>query len=243
MAKPIIGILGAQVLNNNSGAAPVVADYCNHAYSASVEKAGGIPLLLPLPSDIHDLEPVLSLCQGLLVPGGIDVDPRFYHMDPLPVLGAVNEHLDRFWIHAVHFALSRRLPILGICRGMQLVNVALGGSLYQDLFLKNPNHILHMQHQNRDYLMHLVHITPDSRLAGLLGTDAIYTNTLHHQCVHIPGEGLTVTAQTSDGIPEAMENQDGSIMLVQWHPEELIVSEPRMLALFKDLINRAKQFR
>lgn len=242
MTKPIIGILGAQ-MENTSGYTPVTVDYCNHSYSAAIEKAGGIPVLLPLPSCISDLEPVLSFCQGLLIPGGIDVDPRFYHMDPLPVLGTINEHLDRFWIHAVHSAIRQRLPILGICRGLQLVNVALGGSLYQDLSLKNPDHLLHYQHQNRDYLMHQVHIAPESHLAALLGTSEIYTNTLHHQCVQVPGEGLTITARTNDGIPEALENQDGSIMLVQWHPEELTISEPRMLALFQDLIARAGQSR
>lgn len=242
MAKPIIGIPGAQMPNGGE-AAPVIADFCNHTYCSSIEKAGGIPLILPLFSDIRDLEPVLSLCQGLLIPGGIDVDPRFYHADPLPVLGTVDAQLDRCWIYAIQFAIKHHLPLLGICRGLQLVNVTLGGSLYQDLSLKTPDHLLHYQRQNRDYLMHQVHIAPESHLAALLGTSEIYTNTLHHQCVRVPGKGLTITAQTSDGIPEAMENQDGSIMLVQWHPEELIVTEPRMLALFEDLIARADQLR
>ena len=131
------------------------------------------------------------------------------------------------------------MPVLGICRGLQLVNVAFGGSLYQDLSYMNPDHMLHSQKQNRDYLIHQVTIDADSHLASILGKEPVYTNTLHHQCVKEPGKGLKITAHTADGIPEAMETANGQFILVQWHPEELQNSEPRLRGLFKDLIEKA----
>ncbi len=240
MSKPIIGIPGARMVNTG-GPVSVPVDYTNHAYCAAVEKAGGLPLLLPVPQNPEDSKPLLALCDGLLFPGGLDVDPRFYKENPLPVLGAVDAAMDAFWIYVCHYARETRMPVLGICRGLQLINVALGGSLYQDLTMKLDKPLLHTQKQNRDYLMHQVTIRPDSRLASLLNATSIYTNTMHHQCVKNPGQGLSVTAWTEDNIPEALETADGSILLVQWHPEELLVNEPRMMALFTDLMERAAQ--
>lgn len=238
MKKPIIAVLGAR-LTLRDRPIPVTVDYANHAYCAAVEQAGGIPLLLPVPENPEELDSVLALCQGLLLPGGFDVDPRFYHEEPTPFLGTLDEVMDRFWIHAAEYALERGLPVLGICRGLQLANVAFKGSLYQDLSLKNPEHFLHVQKQSRDYLMHRVTIEPNSRLAEILGTACIYTNTMHHQCVKEPGRGLRITAYTGDGIPEALETEDGQFILVQWHPEELLACEPRMKNLFTDLVNRS----
>lgn len=238
-SKPWIAILGSHAVNSN-GTVSVMTDYVNHAYCAAVEAAGGIPILLPVLIDETEMDPILDRCQGLLIPGGFDVDPKFYNEDPMPQLGTLDTDMDRFWIHAARYALEKGIPVLGICRGMQLVNVAFGGSLYQDLSMMNPQHFLHSQKQNRDYLMHEVQIDEDSRLCELLGTTSIYTNTMHHQCVKEPGEGLRITARTRDGIPEAMETADGQFILVQWHPEELTVSEPRMRSLFYDLVKRAE---
>ena len=149
--------------------------------------------------------------------------------------------MDRFWIHAANYALEHKMPVLGICRGLQLVNVAFGGSLYQDLSYKNQDHMLHSQKQNRDYLIHQVTMDADSHLASILGAEPVYTNTMHHQCVKEPGKGLKITAHTADGIPEAMETDGGQFILVQWHPEELQDSEPRMRGLFKNLIEKSQQ--
>ena len=107
MKKPIIGILGAH-MSNNGGPAPVPADYVNHAYCAGVENAGGIPILLPVLKDPADMDPVLAMCDGLLIPGGVDVDPRFYSEDPSPLLGSLDSAMDRFWIHAANYALDRK---------------------------------------------------------------------------------------------------------------------------------------
>lgn len=123
MKKPVIGILGAH-MSNNGGPAPVPADYVNHAYCSGVENAGGIPILLPVLKDPTDMDPVLAMCDGLLIPGGVDVDPRFYGEDPSPLLGSLDSAMDRFWIYAANYALEHNMPVLGICRGAALVNVA-----------------------------------------------------------------------------------------------------------------------
>lgn len=239
MDRPVIGILGMRTIDA-SGNVPVMRDFTNAAYCAAVQRGGGVPLIIPATTSTDDVERLLACCQGLLLPGGIDVDPRLYHEDPLPELGEVDLHTDRLWIAACTKALELNLPVLGICRGLQLVNVTLGGSLHQDLSLANPHHLLHAQKQGRDYPMHRIEIDAESRLAQILGTTSLFTNTLHHQCVKDAGRGLTVVARTSDGIPEALESPDGRIILVQWHPEELLESEPRMLGLFADLVQRAQ---
>ena len=239
MTKPIIGILGMRTVDA-SGHVPVMRDFTNSAYCIAVQRGGGIPLVIPAATTEDDLDRLLACCQGLLLPGGFDVDPALYGEDPTPALGTIDIQTDRLWIAALRCACELRLPVLGICRGLQLANVALGGSLYQDLAQLDPAHLLHTQTQNRDYLMHRVDIDAGSRVAQILGTTSIYTNTMHHQCAKDPGEGLTVTARTADGVPEAMESADGRIILVQWHPEELLDSEPRMLGLFADLVQRAQ---
>lgn len=236
---PIIGILGAHGVNN-AGPAPISAAYVNDAYCISVLRAGGVPVLLPVPEQPHGMDAALALCQGLLLPGGADVDPRLYGEDPLPALGPTDLAMDRFWLRALEYAAARHLPALGICRGLQLANVALGGSLYQDVGLLGPARLLHQQRQSRQALVHRVQLQPGSRLEQLLGPQPLYTNTLHHQCVKQPGQGLAVTARTADGVVEGMESADGRLLLVQWHPEELWQAEPRMRALFTDLVRRAE---
>ena len=181
MDRPVIGILGMRTIDA-SGNVPVMRDFTNAAYCAAVQRGGGIPLLIPATTGIDDVDRLLACCQGLLLPGGIDVDPRLYREDPLPVLGDVDLQTDRLWIAACTKALELGLPVLGICRGLQLANVALGGSLHQDLSLANPHHLLHAQKQGRDYPMHRIEIDAESRLAQILGTISLFTNTLHQGC-------------------------------------------------------------
>ena len=237
MAQAIIGVLGAQGSVQSAGINVKIA-YANDAYCQAVIRAGGIPIVLPVTADAELAEQMFALCDGFLFPGGEDVDPRFYNEAPHPLLGTVNQVTDAFWISALEYAQQHSLPILGICRGMQLINIALGGSLYQDLSEREQASNLHLQRQGRDYLMHAITVQTGSKLSNILGTEQIYTNTMHHQCVKELGVGLTASAYTADGLVEALENADGSIILVQWHPEELLESEPRMNKLFTDLVQR-----
>ena len=240
MGRPIIGILSSRSDIPLPGGPNLSIEYASVAYCRAVVRGGGTPLLLPVTPEPELAEQMFAQCDGVLFPGGIDVDPRFYGEAPDPMLGTVDSTMDRFWLQALDFALDHKLPLLGICRGMQLVNVGLGGSLYQDLVRRGVPSYLHSQKQSRDYLMHQVKLTPGSRLSAVLGEESVYTNTMHHQCVKEPGKGLKRVAQTDDGVPEALESEDGQIMLVQWHPEALLETEPRMCRLFEDLIERCR---
>ncbi|HJG83653.1 MAG TPA: gamma-glutamyl-gamma-aminobutyrate hydrolase family protein [Lacrimispora saccharolytica] len=242
MERPVIGVLGNLYTHTHSAYAAQMT-YANSAYLNAVSENGGIPFVIPAVGTEEELERLLSFCDGLLFPGGEDVDPKLFGEEPHPSIGSVNEQMDRFWILAEKKAEERKLPVLGICRGMQLVNVARGGSLWQDISLYRADHQLHAQKQERSYPIHQVRIEKGSRLSKILGEETVYTNTLHHQCVRLPGRDLAVTAWAVDGVAEAMESPEGRIVLVQWHPEELTRSVPKMNGLFSDLVRKAQRHR
>ena len=135
---------------------------------------------------------------------------------------------------------EKKIPVLGICRGCQIMNVYTGGSLYQDLATGYEGvPIMHAQKEDRTYPAHLVQIEADSRLCRLLGKSSIYTNTMHHQAIREAGKGFRVVARTNDGVVEAIEHENGIWMATQWHPEELVDTVPEMNSLFADLIAKA----
>ncbi|MFR7989382.1 MAG: gamma-glutamyl-gamma-aminobutyrate hydrolase family protein [Anaerovoracaceae bacterium] len=236
--KPRIGIVTA--LGKTKLPWVDIPTVCVHRkYIEAVEKNGGIPLLLSVTENPDVLASQCELCDGFLFPGGEDVDPRMYNQEPDPLLGSVNLHIDRFWAEIFAFASLRNLPVLGICRGMQLINAILGGTLCQDISYLSGRHLLHVQKQERDYLMHQVKLTEGSLLQEILGEAEIRTNTMHHQCVLKEGKDMYVSARSKDQIIEALENRDKHILLVQWHPEELLDSEPKMNQLFCWLITVA----
>ena len=241
--KPLSAVLGPHrqnLLNNNVS---VSAVSLNEAYVNSVVRSGGIPMVIPPLEDKEDLLYLVHQCDGILLPGGEDVDPRLYGEAPSVRIGRMNCRFDRAWIAVVHDAVEKKVPLMGICRGMQLVNAALGGSLYQDLDEVPGKHILHGQQEDRTYPIHAVAVEQSSNLARLLGEQQIYTNSMHHQCVKRVGQGLKVAAQTPDGIIEALEDEDGTglLQLVQWHPEELLDTVPCMRNIFVNLVELAKK--
>lgn len=239
MKTPVIGVLLQQIPSPKPGAL-IPIQFVNHPYLAAIERAGGLPLCLPLTQSPEKLDTLLDACDGFLFPGGADVDPRMYGEDPAPQLGSVDRKSDEEWRYVLEYARKSRKPLLGICRGLQVVNAAMGGSLYQDLSMMPTKTVQHRQQAERSYPVHKVSIAPDSRLKAILGTDEVFTNTLHHQCVNRCADGLRVAARTSDGAVEAMEDEEGLIQLVQWHPEELQETVPCMRNLFSDLIQRAQ---
>lgn len=241
MSRPVIGILGSIAeLKSASYGGFMPRGFVNHTCVRSIERNGGVPLILPFVDDDALLDDALPLCAGLLFPGGGDVDPSFYGEEPHTELSNVRKELDRCWIRAAKFGLEHGLPMLGICRGAQLLNVACGGSLYQDIvFDCGPGSIEHSQDAPRDEPTHTVSIKGDSLLASLLGSSSVKTNSMHHQAVKKIGSGLMITAQAEDGTIEAYESSDGVILGVQWHPEDLIDSVPIMNNLFKHLTDKA----
>ena len=158
--RPIIAVLGG-----HHSAGHDQYDCVDHVYCERIVEAGALPILLPAAEDDTGLAQLLRLCSGMLLPGGADVDPRFYHQEPLPQLGALDSALDRYWIAAVRMAKSMGLPMLGICRGTQLTNVALGGSLCQDISLFCEHPLLHTQRHSADAPLHQVALQSGSRLS------------------------------------------------------------------------------
>lgn len=241
--KPVIGIAG---LARQSDGGPFLA--AERVFTGSINvrailKNGGLPLLLPAASLAEDARAVMACCDGLLLPGGEDLTPWYYGEEPLPCIGVFRPEIDAAWMAAVRAAAAQGKPILGICKGHQTINVAFGGSLFQDMSLQERALgrpvLQHMQKYDRTYLTHHVQIDPDTHLAAMLGAGRIGTNSMHHQAVNRVAEGFRVTARADDGTVEAIENGDGSIIGVQWHPEDLVDSAPRMNALFAGLIARA----
>ena len=236
--KPIIGILSTYDLTNTQ---------IRREYPESILLAGGIPIIIPVLKDSDDVNAVIQRIDGLLIPGGPDIDPNLYDEEPNPQINNFNFILDNFQQLILNAALEKKIPIFGICRGLQILNVYFGGSLYQDIKSQNsnvPNLIKHQQTGLRYALTHFVTIETDSLLMKLLGKERVRVNSLHHQAVKKLADGFKVTARSSDGIIEAIEKIDNSdIYAVQWHPEEPTAHEILdFLPLFKYLVERATSF-
>lgn len=195
----------------------------NEAYVDAVRAAGLIPLVLP-PLEPHELEAVASAVSGVVLTGGEDVDPAEYGAERGPRTTVIHRPRDKCELALVQLAHERRLPTLAICRGIQLVNVALGGTLVQDIPSECPSSIDHDQSDEREMRVHDVNIEPRSKLAAAVGDTRISVNSSHHQALARVANGLRVTAKAPDGIVEGAEwvRDDWWMLAVQWHPEELV---------------------
>lgn len=240
MGNPIIGVFADTMSCNKGGFGDVTRQYINAAYISAVEDAGAVPFIIPVSNDLEKTKKLIDLCDGLLFPGGEDIDPGYYGENPNKNLGEIRPEVDKFLFHSLLYALEQRKPALGICKGMQMMVVATGGSLYQDIYSQREEEtFLHCQSGRRTYGVHQVQIDKDSRLFQILETGQIATNSMHHQSVRTLGKGLRLSAHTEDGIVEAVESLDGRLIGVQWHPEEMVPESGAMKRLFKNLVQRA----
>lgn len=203
-------------------------------YIQSLAGCGGLPIMLPITPDFDRglAASWLNMADGLLLPGGGDVDPALYGEMPHPKVNAICRELDDAEILLVQMARERNMPIFGICRGVQTLAVAHGGSLWQDIPAQCPAACCHAQDPaaGRAQRIHRVHTAPGSLLERVVGKE-FATNSFHHQAVKEPGQGLTATAFGPDGLIEGVESADGRVFGVQWHPENLAAhwSEQRNL--------------
>lgn len=240
MGNPIIGVFADTMSCNKGGFGDVTRQYINAAYISAVEDAGAVPFIIPVSNDLEKTKKLIDLCDGLLFPGGEDIDPGYYGENPHKNLGEIRPEVDKFLFHSLLYALEQRKPALGICKGMQMMVVATGGSLYQDIYSQREEEtFLHCQSGRRTYGVHQVQIDKDSRLFQILETEQLATNSMHHQSVRTLGKGLRLSAHTEDGIVEAVESLDGRLIGVQWHPEEMVPESGAMKRLFKNLVQRA----
>lgn len=235
---PLIGVSTSITV----GAHPERA-YVNSTYLHAVQQAGGVPVPLPPQLSAASLQRLGAELSGLLLTGGGDLDPALFHEAPHATLSDVAPARDTLETSALHLALHRGLPILAVCRGIQVLNVALGGSLYQDVGTDPGTQILHSQKEPRDQPTHKVKVTPGSRLAETLGTDELEVNSMHHQAIKGLGHGLAAVAWAPDQIVEGAELGDPArfVLGVQWHPEELVGHSEPARRLFAALVAAARK--
>jgi putative glutamine amidotransferase len=233
--RPVIGISAyPRVVETSTGA--TLLHTASRFYVEGVERAGGVPVVLPVlpPELVDDLIPAVD---GVLLTGGGDVQPSRYRAKPLSETRGVDPARDAFDIRLLERAVAADLPVLATCRGMQIVNVALGGSLIQ--------HVPAVTGQNHDHYerwregVHRVKIEPDSRLAEALGTTEVEVNSIHHQAVDEAAPGTRAVAWADDDTVEALELPGSpQVVAVQWHPE-LLEDWPEQQGLFRQLVDRA----
>jgi putative glutamine amidotransferase len=216
--------------------------YVGSAYAEGVARSGGIPYLLPLLTDEDaPFADMVAGLDGIILTGGEDTAPHLYGEPPLPGLGEIVYERDLAEIKVIRLAAEQDKPILGICRGMQILNVALGGTLYQDIPSQIPGAYQHSQRGSRQYGAHTVTLEPGF-VQEALGKTEVLVNTSHHQSVKVPAPGFRVTARSGDGVIEAIESENGRFIGVQWHPERMWSHDETMLQLAKAFVGlSAKQ--
>ncbi|ETI69097.1 gamma-glutamyl-gamma-aminobutyrate hydrolase family protein [Neobacillus vireti] len=231
--KPIIGITGAYINHNKN----MEGVYVHHDYHRSIAANDGIPIILPFINPDVSLE-TLPICDGIILSGGEDVDPKFFNQEPHPQLGQVILERDLVELTIVEYAIMNKIPLLAICRGIQILNVALGGTLIQDIPSQVKDSIQHTQKIERYRDSHWVTISKDSKLFQIVGSERIRVNSLHHQSIETVATDLRIVAQSSDGIIEAVEyiNPAAFMIGVQWHPESMASSNQSMNNLFAEFI-------
>lgn len=231
--RPLIGIT-CSVFSRAEPLRPLYG--VNQSYALAVERAGGIPVLLPPQSDPDALREIAARLDGLLLSGGGDVDPALYGEERLPESGQAEPGRDALELSLAQLMLDAGQPVFGICRGMQVLNVVRGGSLYQDITAQRPGAPPHQTHDyqgRRDQPAHEIDIDANSLLARVMGQTRHAVNSFHHQAVKEPGAGVEIVAWSEDGIAEAMVLPDAPFALaVQFHPEELVLVDDASQRLF-----------
>jgi len=238
--KPLIGITGRKDTSarlHNSSLHAV-----GETYVRAIQKAGATPIILPPVMTVEDCKVILERVDGLLFSGGEDISPNYYRQEPKSWIGGIDKERDESELALAKLALERQIPILGICRGHQILNIAVGGTLYQDLAAEVSGALDHAYAPARpmEQLVHAITISSGSKLAKILGNTDFMVNSVHHQAVRTIGSGMRIVAHAPDGIVEATELQDHPFCIsVQWHPESLLKNDTTMLPLFKAFIASA----
>lgn len=241
--RPSIGITPDVSGTTGDGATPRYE--LKASYAEAVLRAGGLPMVMPYSDDRSVVEAYLDRVQGVLVTGGaFDVPPQAYGDVARDGLGELKPGRTAFETEILRGALSRNLPVLGVCGGMQLLNVVLGGTLYQDIRRELADAREHEQKHDRTQPQHPIDIKPGTLLAELLGATQVMVNSTHHQAPRRTADGVLVSATAPDGVIEAIESRAHVFALgVQWHPELLIHSIPAHLGIYRGFVTRAREIR
>lgn len=231
--KPIIGVMPLWDEEKDS-------IWMLPGYMDGISQAGGIPVIFPFLKDGQELNRLTDMCDGFLFTGGQDVSPEIYHEKPLEELIDTCEKRDCMEDVVLKRAIAEDKPVLGICRGIQFINAALGGSLYQDLPTQHPSETEHHQQSPYDMPVHEVTLVEGSPLHECLKTDRLPVNSLHHQAVKTVAPGLRIMAISTDGIAEALYRPESRFLwAVQWHPEFSYKTDENGLKIFKAFVDAA----
>jgi putative glutamine amidotransferase len=252
--RPIIGIT-TQTLQSLGGVSPEfpASWVMSHRYINTVAAAGGLPWMIPLVEDAT-LRGIYETLDGVFLPGGADVDPGSYGALPHPACDKTDTARDHVELQLSRWAIEDRKPVFGVCRGHQVINLAMGGTLYQDIADQMPGSIKHdyfpfaEARYARDHLAHEVLITEeDSYVGRLAAAPRLMVNSMHHQAIRDLANGLVATAVAEDGVVEAVEGSaergDQFLLGVQWHPEALTERDPRYLRLFEEFVEASGAWR
>ncbi|MEF3330244.1 gamma-glutamyl-gamma-aminobutyrate hydrolase family protein [Oceanobacillus oncorhynchi] len=235
--KPIIGLTASMEIDG--------MEYkMNLRNVRAIEKAGGIPVILPYYSDYQEIAALLDKLDGLYLPGGYDIDPSLFQEEPNPALGTIIPERDRLERKIIPYFLEKDKPVLGVCRGCQILNVVTGGSMYQDLDSQYPKQLIqHTQKAGFHHRSHAVKITPASLLEKLVQASEIKVNSYHHQANRSLGKDFMISAVAGDGVMEAFESKIHRFVLgVQWHPEGMIhLENDPSLSIYKGFIEACKE--
>lgn len=229
--KPLIGLTcsyeeGKQILNDR--------------YRETVEAFGGVPVLLPITLEIQTILSYTEKIDGLILTGGEDINPLLFGEEPKKELGEINPDRDFFELNLCRLFLAKEKPILGICRGLQVLNVAAGGSLFQDLATQLPESIQHQQKAPKHHVSHEIYLEESTLLHRLLNVNQLRVNSFHHQSVKSLGKGFKEVAWASDGVIEGIEKNKGFAVGVQWHPEHLYKEFENQNKIFWGLTEASK---
>lgn len=236
MVSPVIGL----TLRHHANGGPPV-QMRNRAYFDALEDAGGAVMPIPVTRNREHLRALYERCDAVCLPGGPDVDPRLYGEQRCEDCGVdVDAELDSVELQLAEWALADRKPVLAICRGMQLLNVSLGGTLWQDLLQQREGSLTHQHEVSHRDILHEVQLVPGSLLHELAGEDVIEVNSRHHQAVRQPAAELRISATAGDGVIEGVEAPDGAFVVgVQCHPEDLYQRLEWSRRLFRGFIARS----
>lgn len=240
MVRPVVGLTPDQSKTVERPGRPAMPRYeLKEAYVEAVLAAGGLPIVLPYAEDEDAARQAAALCDALVVTGGaFDIPPEAYGAAAHRFLGDMKPHRTQYEQRVLRFALEARKPVLGVCGGMQLLAVELGGTLYQDIRDEIPSALNHEQRTDPRTPGHEVRVEPGTRLAKIVGVERLGVNSTHHQAVRDPGRAR-VCAVAPDGVIEAIELEDRFAIGVEWHPEMLPGAEH--LALYRALVEAARK--
>src|SRR5687768_14754730 len=218
---------------NREGLYSLASRYCD-----AIENAGGLPIIIPHSRSRTQIRHLLRRIDGLLISGGgFDIDPAYYGEQPIAKLGKINSQRTFTELESIAFGLDRDLPMLGICGGAQAINVALGGSLYQDIETQLPAAQKHQQEERSDSYGHVVEVARGTLLYKVCRRQRLKVNTTHHQAIRKLGKGLVINATASDGLIEGIESKQHSFVLgLQWHPEVLARREAVQQKIFSSFV-------